>query len=199
MLESSSEFGWEARHPGGVNEADAEQVRQVDLVFSAVRRQFHPHERLQCDDAEHWVRAFVIFHGGRRSEIVRTDPLARRQDVYRVAGLRIGSVEEHVDARDVPSDEAHGLKRALGHIQVMPAHQNADVLRVPHGSRIDLGDPGGNRIAADHRVRHARGFQRRSGAEESFAYQFHGKHHPVEHGQVFETVHDVRIARSAAG
>ena len=93
--------------------------------------------------------------------------------------MGVGTVEEEIDAGDVPIDETNDFESRLGRVEIGTKDQHVHVLREAHSRLIDPPHPGGNRIASDDSVCDTCIFQRRSRAQQTALDQFHGSDRPL--------------------
>ena len=82
LLQSSAEQRRQTRGPGGIDQANSYHVQEMNLVFSPIGDQLHPHQSFEAGDLE--VRAALRFiELGQRLFIGRTNFFAPR-----TAGVR---------------------------------------------------------------------------------------------------------------
>ena len=142
--------------PGGVDEADLDEIEDVYLVFPAERCEFHANEGREGDDLE-VEGAFRFRHVCGGEGIFGADELSREENMHRFPGGGPGAVEKHIDARRVPVDEANGFERGAGMVQIFPPEKNINVARVTDGGAVHARDPFGDRVSAGDRIRDSGG------------------------------------------
>jgi hypothetical protein len=98
--------------------------------------------------------------------------------MHRVAGLRVGAIEEHRDAPGMTVNEP-GTLQCLNRLgQVAPVEDDIDAARIANDGLVDLSHPMLAGISTDHGLRHARLVQRPSHSAETVPDVFHGSLDP---------------------
>ena len=160
----------------------------MDLILRAIRRQLHPHERLQRRHGK--FRASLRFsHVGTFDKTIEMDFFAGEQDVNSAPHRAFRAVDEEIDAIDVMVDKSDRFQNGDDLGKIGSANEKIDVLGVPHGLFIDARDPSGHRVAADDDMRNARLFQGGRRSHRPFAHGFHSGDHPFP-GKVLQRWHD---------
>ena len=121
------------------------------LVLAAECIELHAQECFERHD-----RVIVGGHGfahvGRRQWIRLPNLLAREQKMDCVARAAVGAVDEADDVRYRPLHEACCFEGHCDGRQVAAAHEEVDVLRVPHGRTIHSCHSRSHGVAAGHGV-----------------------------------------------
>ena len=143
--------------PRFINESHADQVAEMSAVLVAERREFHPHGRSRRNTRNVSAGSESVTSGA-GNDIIGSHIFTGEDDVDRIPGFRVRTIEEKIDAGNMPIDEARRFKSRLGRAQIRSKDQQVHVLREAYGRLIDLPNPRGDRIAADYRVRNTRIF-----------------------------------------
>ncbi len=140
--------------------------------------------------------------------MIRAHAFTGEHHVHGVAGFRVGTVEEQINACDVSVDKARRFKCRLGRRQIRAKDQQVHVLGEPHGRLINSPHPGRNRIASDDCVSDARIFQSRSRPQQTVLDEFHGSYRPFpglqaqrqdRHSAILSSLRQFHDATSAMG
>lgn len=159
--------------PGGVDEADINQIAKMRAILIPKRSEFHANEGREGDDLE-VEGTFGFRHVGGGEGIFGADELSRDENMHRFPGRGTGAVEKHIDALRAPVDEADGFERGAGMVQIFPPEKNINVARVADGGAVHARDPFGDRVSAGGRIWNPGGLQAGRRLEQSFADLFHG-------------------------
>lgn len=85
--------------------------------------------------------------------LARAHHLSREDDVHGVTHLRLGRVQEDVDAAGMAVDESYGLKRRANSIELRSIDHKVDISRISNRRLIDRTHPCRDGISTDHRER----------------------------------------------
>ncbi len=182
--------------PGGVDQADVEQVSKVGPILIAEGGQLDLHQRLQAQDAIR-TGGFALGNVRIRKHLAIPDHLSGKKDVNGITSLGLRSVEKEIDLRYVSVLKADGFESGLHCVKVASSNQQIDILGVPDRRFIDARDPGGDGVAADDGIGNSYTLKSAGRAEESFADAFHGPFHSIE-GKG-EQIHRDRPLKPAPG
>ena len=108
-LQAGCQFTRQFQTPRFINEPDADQIAEMSAVLVAERREFHPHERVEAQHAKRF-RGLRLDHIRSWQGMIRAHSFTREDDVDRIPGFRLRTVEEQVYAGDVPINEARRFK-----------------------------------------------------------------------------------------
>ncbi len=143
-MESGGEFRGEALAPGGANEADVDQVQQMDLIFEAERGELHLDEGIERGDAELGA-GFGFGHLWRGQRVIGPDELTGEDDADRA----LGTIEKEIDAADVLMDESSIDGDLDNTRKVFAADEDVDDFCVADRFEINTGHPGGDGVFTD--------------------------------------------------
>jgi hypothetical protein len=174
-LQSRPKFRWQACRPGGVDEADVDQVAEVGAVFVAEGGEFHANEGFEVQDLVTPRRCLRHFRGS--EEVFGSDFFTGKDNVDSISRFSIWAIQEHVEIQCVSMHKAGIFQGRFRGFQVNATEQDIDILGVAHSGFIDLTHPGGDRVTADHGIRHRCGFEGFTDATQPIADFFHGSHH----------------------
>ncbi len=176
LLQSFGQGTGQSVLPGGIDQADVEQVTKVHPVFVSKRVELHARQRFE----RYHGKVFKPDHIGRvreRQDVFFPHLLACDDDVNGVTRFGIGTVQEYLNSRSSPVNEARFFQRSDRPGKVLPAQQHVDVTSVSNGGLIHLHDPGSNSIATHNRVRDSGLMQRMGCSRQTFTNLFHGPIH----------------------
>lgn len=139
-------------------------------ILVAKGRQLHANQGFQSHHLK-LIPGGGLGHVRRRRGAVRADLLPGKDDVDRVARAGGRAVQEQIQAAglaqtgNAPVNKSGRLERLAGRLQIGAPQENIDISRVADGRFIHARHPGGDGIAAGHRIRHLGCFQRPDPAE----------------------------------
>lgn len=149
----------------------------MHAIFITERNQFHSNQRVEREEAE-MFSDFGFQYVGRGRKIIRAHFFACKNNMDRITGFGGRSIEENVQTRDMPINEASGCQSAFCTFEVRAADQQIDILCVAHCGLINAGNPGRHSVSVGDRVRNPIPIQGGSGTQQSFANDFHSPNHP---------------------
>ena len=93
--ETFAQEGGEAGKPRFIDEADGDEIAQVDAVLVAEGGKFHAHEGCERDEAER-SGVLALVDAGVGFRLVGTGLFLRKDDMHSIADLAVCAVEEDI-------------------------------------------------------------------------------------------------------
>ena len=179
LAQSVSKHRRHSREPRRINQADADEITDMNAVLVAEGRQLDPDQSFKGEDAE-MLRLLGLINIGVGQRLGRADLFAGKHEMHGLARLGVGAVEKDIQARGMPIDEAGALHRRAGGGQIRSSDQDIDILCVADGRFIHARNPQSDGIAAGHSIRHTGRIERGRRTKKTLTHLFHGPHRPVQ-------------------
>ena len=154
LLQAITERRREAGGPGRVEKADADHVEEVNSVFESIGGQLHAHKCFEVDDLK-FDGSFRFFDFRQMVVVVPSNFLTGVEEMDSAARFALRSVDERIDVEEFVIDKADRFKTGSCRGKVRASDQDIDVARIADGVLVNPGDPLGDGVAADHRVRNS--------------------------------------------
>ncbi len=166
LLQARTERRREAGRPGRIDQADPDQIAQVSSVLVAPGDQFHPHERFELGDLK-FDGSFRLFDFGQNVVVVPSNFLTGIEQMNSTAWFALRPVDERIDVEEFVINKPGRFKTDPCRGKVRTSDQDIDVARIADGVLVNPGDPLGDGVATDHRVRNSSRIERACGPAQS--------------------------------
>ena len=161
LLQAHTKRWRQARGPGGVQQADADEVAKMSAILVPPGDQLHPHHRfesgyLKFDGALRFVK---IRH---RELVARPNFFAGEDEMDAITRFALWTVGEGIDVEDMMVDEAGSFQRRAGGRQIGTPDEQIDIARGADGAFVNSADPLGDGISTGDGIEDAGGIERAS-------------------------------------
>ena len=152
LLQAIAERCREAGGPGRVEKADADQIAKVSSVLVAPGDQLHPHQRFERGYPK-FDGSFRFVDFGQMEVVVPSNFLTGVEEMDSTARFPLRPVDEGVDVEEFVIDEPDPFKTGPRRGKIRTPDQDIDIARIADGVLVNPGDPLGDGVATDHRIR----------------------------------------------